>query len=913
MADRLSVRIDLNSQVAQNRMEKFIRALNHADTALKKAGASVRGFGNETATGTVGVERLASKLDDANKKIQKGTSYTKSFGREMVSTFHGAGNMAMRLARNLSLLGGILGGFSVARIGSEFIEFSKQMGVMNATIMGSGETIRKIQNQTIVNAAKAGVSPTELAKAQTRMFSSEVYSPFTKGAEGSPEFTQATELVSEISGQLATLGFATGTDTTILAEAFTKYGEIFNKDIKTKEDITATIDKFQALLTISQGELGQLIPEFGKFGKSMMDAGLKEDEALAVFATLTNAYGTEEAGTRALRFSTFFKDSVGAIDRINTARAKIQDPSQKALFDVEDIFFSTDDQGLQTQRGFQEVLDGLSNKMKQFKDDRHRLEFTKALFPEVREESAIRQIMESMDSMNNSLVALGDAAGLSGKAFASAMEVPGMKLAYFSQNANGAFMQVSEALAQTVLNFGDLEKMDLSSVSASISEIATNLDEKLGSGAGNLIRPLASFVEFLDSDAGAEWVRRIATAFENLGRIVSTVFNAFVSFMNNPAVTGFIDWVSSNPALNIPLTVAGYSLVKSGLENAIMGGFTNAAAGIASRGGLAGLLSTAGGALTLAALTSGFIEVAKMSISTIEAQNNEWMDRSGRTLGLMGQQSNAVKNAESKLQSFKGTPLEAKYQLEYDEAVARRNLVEAQGQMEKDMANPLNRLMTTISPSGLNYLQSGHKVEMAMKEMEKIEERKNKQRSYGWGWKLDEESGTAKNMDISSGEIRTIDALANWRMGRGTITGSNLEVLNKTGITDKMVGSYNLEGMFGIPTQIPDTISAKLLSTLANEKGSSKFDESGFAEAINAEIAKLSQSGQEISQAQINAINAKKAADVAAASMWASTATEVAGIVRNSSVSSSPAMGALGGLLNGLRGNSASKTNPVNG
>lgn len=661
MADNLQLRVKIDTSQADRALERLYSSMSKIDKALN---GSSNGFkklssdAKQSASSIENVGRSAGRTRDQMSTLGRASSTASGI---MQAGFRNASTVLGHLGRTAATVAGILGGFSVAKVANDYVSFSKQVGIMNATLGASPSKLKEVQNEMLVLSAKTGTNAVDSVKTLTQLFSSAEFDP-TKGgkfSEGTAEYDANMKVLMSSVERMSMLASSTGTSMEDVQSAFVKFPGALGLPISSIDDANHALDLMKGLLDNSQGELSELIPEIAKFGPTMRQVGIGAEDGLAIFSALTEVFDPAEAGTRANAFAKFMSGSVDVIRK--TGKLKV------GKRDMTDVFFQSDPAtGKKMLKNHLDILSGIRGTLEGTKDDFERLNIMSAIFGEIREESSVLNTYKNLDKLRGISKNLSSVQGEVERGYKDSL-TPGMRFTHMLEAMNVVGVLGADALVDIVGNLGDMSKIDLSGFSGSMEAIATALDQKMGKGIGNIVRGIQKFIEYLASAEGQQKIESLVTGVQKLAGFLERAGGALINVLSNPTVSSFIDWALSNPELSIAMALVGIPAIQAALSAA----FLAAASGIGPvlGGVIAGAWGLALANPLAAAALAGALILGVQAVQKFEEEKEKMRREIGD--GTKAQKSLATmgENMPAAAKGFQDSiPIMSEYMKKLDEA-----------------------------------------------------------------------------------------------------------------------------------------------------------------------------------------------------------------------------------------------------
>lgn len=623
MADQLSLRINLSSAQAADKLRAFNALLGAGDKSMASFNKALNGMATASNVATSDVKKTGAEVDNLGKK-SKGASTAMTalgkgagaFGTSFARSLKGAISGTVQLTKGILAIGAAMAGIGGIKLLSDYIDYSKSAGQLNAIVKGNGSTERYLENMGIKATAGTGQNAADVMGSMQNVASTLEFDP-TRGKKlpgggyeqlkaGSAGYMANLKQIGDLTERNAEFSSSMNTNIGTMTDAMIKYAGVFGYDMKDMNDVIKIQDKFNALLNTSQGGLERLVPQIAKFGQQYKMLGMDENDALAVFSTLTNVFDPEEAGTRTLAVGNWIERSVQKIGPMTEKMGKeVGDKFKNALYDAQGNRRKMKDQIL----GVMGIMDQLPT---QYQQDI----FGGQTFAEIRQASGIKTMSALMDKYDQTVKEIADDTGLSSKSIDAYWAASGAKLDLLFKSMQAGAMSGVGAIIDIFSNLGDPSKFNIKDFTDGIGELGAKLNYRLGDGASAPLAALRDGVLWLNDNR--KIVKDFAESMGKLAQAVGAIGKFALDIVISPPVQALLDFVISNPVISIA-TIFSVQALTAALGAALTSAFgaLSFSSGLALAMGdaAAGTAASFGSALAIA-LGSGVV-IAAMGAAII--------------------------------------------------------------------------------------------------------------------------------------------------------------------------------------------------------------------------------------------------------------------------------------------------------
>lgn len=622
--DRLAVQVKLDVSKAKSDLKSFITMLRQAEGATtnfkkvtsasgdasKKAGSEIVNASDKAKKSLTGLEKSAKNTENALSRVGKKASV--AFGKTLVGNISGAIGMLRSMASTALMVGSALSGITMGKVASDYIQFSKGAGQVNAIVGGGAGTQKLLENSLLRATAGSGQSAMSVMEAAQRLTSTMQFDP-TRGAGGaryavgSKEYNDNIRELGDLLRSTGEFASATNTDINTMTDGLVKFAGVYGKDLSDPSQLNDVRDTFTALLNTSQGGLERLIPQIAKFGQEFKNIGVSQDEALGIFSVLTNVFDPEEAGTRTLAIAKWAQNSVMDIQKIGSKVDQQYGTNYSSK--MYDALYYKDEAGVVQGRSIQEKIKNVMKMVSSETNQDVRDMLSSSIFGEIREASGTKTFFSQFETYSKTMDEFNNKAGLAGRAVESYYQASGAKIDLFFKSLETSGLAVAGALVDI---FSGNKLFNINEFEDVLEDVGAKLNYRLGEGASKPIRMMIEAIKWLDSSAGRDFMDRVGKAVDKLWGVIKAITSFTLDVLLSPPVQSIMDFIMANPAVAITVGLLGVSALQTAIQLAV-------SSAIAS--GLVGKLGLALGALTLGYIAADAINTNSIN-EQIRTENN---------------------------------------------------------------------------------------------------------------------------------------------------------------------------------------------------------------------------------------------------------------------------------------------------
>lgn len=599
MADNLSLRINISSAEAARKLKEINKLLLDSEKAAKSLDKAFSGVGNSLPVSgtkdlktsvdaaTESTKKLGSKWQELAKKIGITEKNGQRMGRMFAANMGTAAASTFALTKNVLSLGAALTGIGGVKVMTDYMDFSKSAGQLNAIVKGglgsdgkystalAGQTGRGLENLMVGATAGTGFSAAELTAGTQSLASTTQFDPTEGGkfAAGTEKYKQNLQNMADLMQRTGMFAQAMNTDLGVMTEGMIKYAGVFGYNLNDMDDVITVQDKFNGLLNTSQGGLERLVPQISKFGQEFKMLGVSENEQLGLFSTLTNVFDPEEAGTRTLAIANWIQSNARKLGPISEKFGKeIGDKFQNAIY-------NPDGSRKQMVEQITNVMDLMAGMDTQMGQDL----FGSTVYSEIRQASGVKSLNSLLDTYKKTVEEINKTAGLSEGSIDAYMSVSGAKMDLFFNSMANSAQSAFGAVMDIMFSLGDSSKFDSKGFEDGLKKIGKSLNQYLGEGADAPVQMMMGFVGWLNNNRDV--LKRFGAALSSMGNALSSVGKVALDLVSSGPFKAFMDFVAGNPAAAIGSAIAVTGVagaIKNIFSSAISGAFASAGGGLAS-------------------------------------------------------------------------------------------------------------------------------------------------------------------------------------------------------------------------------------------------------------------------------------------------------------------------------------------
>lgn len=231
----------------------------------------------------------------------------------------------INLTKKTALWGAAIWWIIAGKTIADLNTFTERFALMNATLGANlDSTKNRVKDALFDISTRTGKTVEEVTDGMTQLFSAWLM-PW--GAEGSEQYNKELDEMLEVQRKIVEFAKATDTEAREMGDALIYGANAFNLDPKNMEDMNYLMNLFAGTLDTGIGTMAEYSQQFVKFSKEAKQAGLSNEETMALFSRTTK--------TMTARFSGF---TVGSFTRMmNNLGATVRQGKNALKRDLDDV------------------------------------------------------------------------------------------------------------------------------------------------------------------------------------------------------------------------------------------------------------------------------------------------------------------------------------------------------------------------------------------------------------------------------------------------------------------------------------------------------------------------------------------------------------------------------------------------